>query len=421
MRSIIFPATLTFVLITVASSAIAQTNLSQLIAQLQSADWTARSQAFQALSMVGFGSSDQLTLAVIGLLTLENDDVASNTITPGPVSDNDESYAEYYGDVIAAVARLNDPRSITALVGAIKTGNIAMDAIANFGTNALSQVVQQLSSTDPMNRSSAALTIGKMIDANLVSDAFSRATIGSALAVASTDPDYYVGLFSAASIAKLSQSQPATSPLSGSQCNGFYNGAFNGNVTVSAGEDCIFVNGGVTGNIQVSGGNLVVYQSYVGGNVQVNGAASFTISTGSTVKGNLQIQNLATSAGRNDICGTTVNGNLQFQNSGTAVEIGAVSGCPGNTIGGNLQVMNNGASTVLFNNTVTGNLQDQNNTAPTQVAGNRVGGNLQVENNTASTQVSNNIVTGNLQCQSNTSITGGGNTARQKQDQCASF
>jgi len=50
---------------------------------------------------------------------------------------------------------------------------------------------------------------------------------------------------------------------------------------------------------------------------------------------------------------------------------------------------------------VTGILQDQNNTAPTQVFNNSVGS--------------------ILQCQNDTSITGGGNTARLKQGQCATF
>jgi hypothetical protein len=42
--------------------------------------------------------------------------------------------------------------------------------------------------------------------------------------------------------------------------------------------------------------------------------------------------------------------------------------------------------------------------------------------NTAATQVFGNKVSNTLQCQSNTaSITGGGNTAKQKQGQCAAF
>ena len=191
-------------------------------------------------------------------------------------------------------------------------------------------------------------------------------------------------------------------PGSGTTCNGSYNGTFNGNVTVSAGQNCVFIGGVVTGNVQQTGGNLVLTQSQVGGDVQMNGGGTFTIGPGAAIKGNLQIQNLPSGAGQNQVCGSLVNGDLQFQNNGTAIEIGSISlSCAGNTVGGNLTVQNNPAATIVDGNKVTGNLQDQNNTAPTQVF--------------------NNAVKQNLQCQNNSSITGGGNTAGQKQGQCAAF
>ena len=191
-------------------------------------------------------------------------------------------------------------------------------------------------------------------------------------------------------------------PPSGTACNGTYSGVFQGNITVSAGQNCTFVNGGATGNVVENGGNLTLTQSQVGGNVQIMGG-TFTIGPGSTVGGNLQIQNLPTGTGPNQVCGTTVNGNLQFQTSGTALLIGSTNpaSCAGNNVGGDLQV--------------------QNNTAATTVAGNTVGGNLQDNNNTAPTQVFTNMIANNLQCAGDTSITGGGNTARSKQGQCSTF
>jgi hypothetical protein len=50
-----------------------------------------------------------------------------------------------------------------------------------------------------------------------------------------------------------------------------------------------------------------------------------------------------------------------------------------------------------------------------------VTGNLVEQNDAAAAQVFDNQVASSLQCQNNTSITGSGNTARQKQGQCASF
>ena len=195
---------------------------------------------------------------------------------------------------------------------------------------------------------------------------------------------------------------PQLVPTSGATCNGTYNGTFKGNITVSNGQDCSFVGGGVTGNVTVTGGNLALSNATVGNNVQINGGGSFSIGPSVKIKGNLQIQNIPAGPGQNQVCGSTVSGDLQFQNNGTAVQIGSSSPtCPGNTIGGNLTIQGNTAATVIFGNSIGGNLQDQNNTA--------------------ATQVSNNTVGNNLQCQSNTTISGGGNTAHQKQGQCAGF
>ncbi|MGC2420079.1 MAG: malectin domain-containing carbohydrate-binding protein [Candidatus Acidiferrales bacterium] len=215
----------------------------------------------------------------------------------------------------------------------------------------------------------------------------------------------------------------AAVPSTGTHCNGAYSGTFSGNITVSSGQVCAFVGGAISGNVQLNGGNLILVQSQVGGNVQLMGGGTFTIGPGTTIKGNLQIQNLPSSALQNQVCGTTVQGNLQFQNNGTAVLIGSASAppCPGNTVGGNLQVQNNTAAVTIVGNTVDGNLQVSNNTADTTITGNTVNGNLQDDSNGAPTAVFTNTVGKNLQCNSNTSITGGGNTAGKKQDQCSSF
>jgi hypothetical protein len=214
----------------------------------------------------------------------------------------------------------------------------------------------------------------------------------------------------------------APAPTSGTSCNGAYNGTFVGNITVSAGQDCIFVNGSVNGNVHINGGNLTLVHSQVAGNVHVNGGGTFTIGPDSTIGGNLQIENLPSGSAQNQICGTNVQGNLHFQNNGTAVVIGSPT-CPGNTIGGNLQVTDNTASTQVLGNTVSGNLHVQNNSAATQVVNNTVSGNLRIDNNTSSTAVFSNNVNGNLQCSGNNPslITGGGNTANSKRGQCSAF
>ncbi len=195
----------------------------------------------------------------------------------------------------------------------------------------------------------------------------------------------------------------ASVPPSGTTCNGTYTGTFQGNVTVSAGQNCVFVSGGVSGNLTENGGNVVLTQSHVGNDVQINGGGTFTIGPGTTIGNNLQIQSIPSGSGQNQVCGTTVDGNLQFQSNGTAVLIGSTNpfSCAGNTIDGNLEVQSNSAATTVDGNTVKGNLTDQSNTGPTQVFNNAVGN--------------------NLACHQNSSITGGGNTAGSKKGQCAAF
>jgi dienelactone hydrolase len=190
-------------------------------------------------------------------------------------------------------------------------------------------------------------------------------------------------------------------PSAGTACDGIYYGVFSGDITVASGQKCTFMSGGATGNVTANGGSLTLTGATVQGNVQVNGGDNVSIGPYTSINGNLMIHNMPAGGPMSQICGATVQGNLQFQNNASAVEIGAASSCSGNVIGGNLQVQGNTASTIIFGNAVTGNLQDQNNTAGTQVLGNQVGK--------------------NLQCQNNSSITGGGNTAKQKQGQCANF
>ena len=190
--------------------------------------------------------------------------------------------------------------------------------------------------------------------------------------------------------------------FNGNACNGVYTGAFNGNVTVSAGQSCTFQNGIIIGTLQTNGGNLVLSGTVVVSNVQINGASAFSIGA-STVNGSIQVQNLPAATSLNQICGSTVRGNLQFDNNGTAVQIGSASqsGCAGNVVGGTLEAQNNAASVSIFNNLIGGNLTDNNNAGASKVFGNTV---LQ-----------------SLQCQGNASITGGANTAQQKQGQCSLF
>ncbi len=173
---------------------------------------------------------------------------------------------------------------------------------------------------------------------------------------------------------------PATL-VSPTSCDGAFTGTFEGNIRISAGQNCTFTNGNITGDVQINGGNLVLSEALVGGNVHVTGG-TFSIGPSTTINGNLEANNMLPGT-QNQICGSTVSGNLQLHNNGGSIQVGSASesSCVGNTIGGNVEIQNNNGSTAIFSNTIAGNLQ----------------------------------------CEKNSSITGDGNAAKQKQGECVEF
>jgi hypothetical protein len=236
----------------------------------------------------------------------------------------------------------------------------------------------------------------------------------------------------------LTMTPTAASPASGATCNGAYNSTFNGNVTISSGQTCIFVSGGITGNVTVNGGSLTLSNATVGGNV--TGQGNVTITGTAHVNGNVTL-----SGGQLSASGGAIGGSVTL-NGGSSLTLGSAS------VGGSL-VMNSGGTfsigpSAAINGSLTiqagpagsaqnqvcganvkGNATLQSNAGAVQIgsavpsacAGNTIGGNLVVQQNTGSIGVFANAVTGNLVCQNNSSITGNGNTARLKEGQCAGF
>ena len=96
--------------------------------------------------------------------------------------------------------------------------------------------------------------------------------------------------------------------LNGSNCNGEFTGVYQGNLTVTSGQVCVFSNGGITGNLKLNGGTVVlennssvngnlqmtagtltVSNSTVGKDLQISGASSFTIGPAVNIGGELAI------------------------------------------------------------------------------------------------------------------------------------
>jgi hypothetical protein len=161
-------------------------------------------------------------------------------------------------------------------------------------------------------------------------------------------------------------------------------GTINGNVTISAGQQCNFkapceitgnltINGDPTGvlstgvwlgctldgNLTDNSGNVVLAPSAsVKGNVQISGASAFSLGPSLLIDGNLQIHNVpGTQLGT--VCGTTVKGNLTVQNNTSRIEIGGTTPqiCAGNTVSGNLQCTGNNPPPTSGSNTVSGHNQ----------------------------------------------------------------
>ena len=173
----------------------------------------------------------------------------------------------------------------------------------------------------------------------------------------------------------------------GQSCNnGTANtGVINGNVTISAGEQCtytspceikgnltingdpsgvlrtgVWLNCAVDGNLTDNAGMLVLASSaHVFGNVQISQGSTFTLGPGVLIDGNLQIQSVpGTQLGT--VCGTTVKGNLQVQNNRSPIQIGETpmqQNCPGNTVSGNLQCTGNNPVPTSGSNKVSGHNQ----------------------------------------------------------------
>jgi len=118
-----------------------------------------------------------------------------------------EEESNYYGDLIAAVAALKDPRALRGLLGAMKTGNMATSALAAFGRLALGPVLEKLNDgrSDTLTRSAAVDVISKMLDSDNLpaEDSASRMEIGNALIKAARGKDPLVRLSAVEGLSKL--------------------------------------------------------------------------------------------------------------------------------------------------------------------------------------------------------------------------
>jgi HEAT repeat protein len=75
-----------------------------------------------------------------------------------------EKFSNYYGDLIWCIATLHDARSADALLGAVKTGNLATDGLAVLGEEALPVTLPALDSNDSGVRNGVLRVMEKMVN-----------------------------------------------------------------------------------------------------------------------------------------------------------------------------------------------------------------------------------------------------------------
>lgn len=106
------------------------------------------------------GQAEKIRTALIEALDRENAYVQESQKKNIELSEN---YTDYYGDLIGAVASIHDARALNGLLGAITTGGMATDGLADLGAPAVEGVSAKLQDPDALVREGAARTLGKFL------------------------------------------------------------------------------------------------------------------------------------------------------------------------------------------------------------------------------------------------------------------
>ena len=194
-------------LISAQSTTVSQSNVDPVLDQLRSSNWEQRSSAFEeATKLIGSHrqsrqTDDELRVGLINFWKTENENRTKarsgqelsgikngDSDQAAPAETWSEERSDYYGDLIGAVADLNDERAIPALLGAAATGGMATRGVARSGRKSLEPVLQQINSQDPLLAGGAVFVLRDMLEYRTLSDVASMGRIKSALRVALTRP-----------------------------------------------------------------------------------------------------------------------------------------------------------------------------------------------------------------------------------------
>ena len=174
----------------------------------------------------------------------------------------------------------------------------------------------------------------------------------------------------------------ASAPDSRTTCDGNYNGTYNGDIVVFAGQNCTFVGGTINGDVQVNGGRLALFDTAVNRGIAIQGQSEFAIEGGTSIAGTLFVDFIESVGAMNEICGSVLNQGMILDSNAAPLRLGSFSpSCPGNYFGRDVSITRNRASLGIHDN----------------------------------------VIENALSCTDSTLLKGGGNYAAMKLGQCASF
>jgi hypothetical protein len=179
MKTVLIGCVLWTAFSTIASAQPSQSldsRITDVVSRMASPDWRARNQAFsEMLSIIGEGSQsgvesagggilagfaarhpEQLDRVKLGFINLLKADSAVSTVPTQPSEENGEQFAE----AIQIVASFDDERAIPALVGALGTGNMALQGVLRYGQKALGPVLSAFSGNGDVFMRSQAVRAG---------------------------------------------------------------------------------------------------------------------------------------------------------------------------------------------------------------------------------------------------------------------
>ena len=150
-------------------------------------------------------------------------------------------------------------------------------------------------------------------------------------------------------------------------CRGTIGAATVDNLLVPQNASCTLNGTRVEGTVKVErNAQLFANGIRVKGNVQSEGFKTIVLRRGSTVVGSVQLEN-GLEGGRGNVANSRINGDVQFFSNEARMV------AQGNTVLANLQANQNTGGLVISNNTISQNLQCQANNPPPTGSGNTAG------------------------------------------------